>query len=206
MRLSLIPKPSEFFDLFVEAGSNASEAARSLETRLQEFPNSNIAHADIKAIEHKGDGLTRDIIQLLNTQYVTPFDREDIYDLAEAIDDVVDLIEEASDFLDLYNIETMEDKAIEQCSVLAAAADELAKALANLKGLKGLRTILAELHRLEDEGDQVARTAIAGLFHNSHFDPLLVIRWKDIFEALEGALDACETAATVIENIVVKNA
>ena len=206
MRLSLIPKPSEFFDLFVVAGSNASEAARTLEKRLQEFPNSNVSHADIKAIEHTGDDLTRDIIQLLNTQYVTPFDREDIYDLAEAIDDVVDLIEEASDFLDLYNIETMEDKAIEQCCILVAAADQLAKALANLKGLKGLRPILAELHRLEDEGDQVARTAIAGLFHNSHFDPLLVIRWKDIFEALEGALDACETAATVIENIVVKNA
>jgi uncharacterized protein Yka (UPF0111/DUF47 family) len=206
VRLALVPKPSEFYDLFTKAGVNALEAARKAEQRFREFPNSSVTQADIKRVEHEGDRLTRDLIQLLNTQYLTPFDREDIFGLATAIDDVVDHIDEACDLLELYGVESTTRQALEQCRILVAAVQLLASALAELKGRQGVEAALVELKRLEDEGDRVVRDAIADLFRDPRIDPLIVIRWKDIFEALEEALDACETAANVVGNILVKNA
>ena len=206
MRLALVPRPTEFYELFGRAGANAVEAARKAETRFREFPNSSVTQAEIKDVEHTGDDITRELIQLLNTQYVTPFDREDIYQLATTIDDIVDLIEEASDLLELYGVESPTKHALEQCRILVAATEQLANALNGLRSLKGVQASLVELKRLEDEGDRVLREAIAGLFQDSRIDPLIVIRWKDIFDGLEGAIDACETAANVVGNIVVKNA
>ena len=118
MRLSLVPRPTEFYDLFARAGANALEAARHAETRFREYPNSSVTQADVKAIETAGDQITRDLIQLLNTQYVTPFDREDIYELATKLDDVVDYIEEVCDLLGLYGIESTTKHAVEQCRIL----------------------------------------------------------------------------------------
>jgi uncharacterized protein Yka (UPF0111/DUF47 family) len=206
VRLSLVPRTSEFYDLFALAGANALEVARLAERRFHEWPSSSVSQEDVKAAETAGDRLTHDIIQLLNTQYVTPFDREDIYELATAIDDVVDLIDEASDLLGLYGIEQPARQAVEQCGILVRAVEHLAEALGALKGLKGVQQHLVELKALEDAGDRVVRDAIGALFHDSRIDPLVVIRWKDIFEALEDALDASETAANVLGNIVVKNA
>ena len=206
MRLSLVPRTSEFYDLFTAAGANALEAARKAEARFREFPNSSVSQADVKATEHEGDRITHDLVQLLNTQYVTPFDREDIYALATELDDVVDHIDEACDLLDLYGVESPTKHALEQCRILVGAVEHLARALAELKGFRGVQDELAALKALEDEGDRVLHDAIAELFRDSRIDPLIVIRWKDIFEALEDALDACETAANVIGNIVVKNA
>ncbi|HUP32797.1 MAG TPA: DUF47 family protein, partial [Gaiellaceae bacterium] len=165
-----------------------------------------VSQADVKQIETTGDAITHDIIQLLNTQYVTPFDREDIYGLATALDDVVDHIDEACDLLELYGVEQPARPALEQCSILVAAVEHLAEALDHLKGLKGAQQALVRVKQKEDEGDRVVRDAIAALFHDPRIDPLVVIRWKDIYEALEDALDACETAANVLGNIVVKNA
>jgi predicted phosphate transport protein (TIGR00153 family) len=206
MRLSLVPRTTEFYELFDQAGANALEAARKVETRFREYPNPSVSQADVKAVEHEGDRITRDIIQLLNTQYVTPFDREDIYALATALDDVVDNMEEASDLLDLYGVESPARPALEQCRILVGAVEHLARALAGLKGMRGVQQELVALKELEDEGDRVERDAIADLFRDSRIDPLIIIRWKDIFEALEDSLDASETAANVIGNIVVKNA
>jgi uncharacterized protein len=206
MRLSLVPRTSEFFDLFSRAGANALEAARKAEARFREFPSPSVTQADVKAIETTGDSITHDLIQLVNTQYVTPFDREDIYALATAIDDVVDHIEEASDLLDLYSVDQPARHALDQCRILVTAVDHLARALANLKGMRGVQHALIEVKHAEDEGDRVVRDAIASLFHDERIDPLVVIRWKDIFEALEAAIDACETAANALANIVVKNA
>jgi uncharacterized protein len=206
MRLALVPRTSEFYDLFARAGANALEAARRAETRFREFPSASVSQADVKAIETAGDAITHDLIQLLNTQYVTPFDREDIYQLATAIDDVVDHIDEACDLLELYGVESAAKQALEQCRILVAAAEHLARALADLKSRKSVQQELVELKAMEDEGDRVVRDAIAELFRNSRIDPLIVIRWKDIYESLEDALDACETAANVLGNIVVKNA
>ena len=205
MRLALVPRPAEFYELFTRAGENALEAAQKAEVRFREHPNSSVTQAELKEVEHAGDRITRDIIQLLNTQYVTPFDREDIYQLATAVDDVVDHIEESCDLLELYNLEQPARRAVEQCDIIVAASEQLAVALAGLKGLRGVQQALIEVKRKEDEGDRLVRDAIGSLFHDERIDPLVVIRWKDIYESLEEALDACETAANVLGNIVVKN-
>ena len=206
MRISLVPRTAEFYKLFDDAGRNTVEAARLAELRFREFPQSSVSQSDVKSVETSGDQITHDLIQLLNTQYVTPFDREDIYELATAIDDIVDHIEEASDLLDLYNLEQPTRRAVEQCAVLLAATEQLAVGLAGLKGLRGVQQALVAVKQKEDEGDRIVRDAIGSLFHDSRIDPLVVIRWKDIHESLEEALDACETAANVLGNIVVKNA
>ncbi len=206
MRLALVPRTSEFYDLFARAGANALDAAQKAETRFREHPDSSVSQSDIKAIETAGDAITHDLIQLLNTQYVTPFDREDIYQLATRIDDVVDHIDEACDLLGLYGVEQPARQALEQCRILVGAVGHLANATAHLKGLRGVQEQLVRLKQLEDEGDRIVRDAIADLFRDPRVDPLVVIRWKDIFEALEDALDACETAGNVLGNIVVKNA
>jgi uncharacterized protein Yka (UPF0111/DUF47 family) len=206
LKISLVPRTTEFYDLFTRAGANALEAARLVERRFREHPNSSVRHSDVKAIEDEGDTITRDLVQLLNTQYITPFDREDIYQLSTALDDVVDHLDEASDLLELYGVESPTRQAIEQCRILVGAVEHLSVALAELQGMRGVERELVALKKLEDEGDRVLHDAIADLFRDPRIDPLIVIRWKDIFEALEDALDACETAANVIGNIVVKNA
>ena len=204
MRLSLVPRTSEFYDLFTAAGENALEAARLVDARFRAFPEREVRQAQIKELENKGDDLTREIIELLNTQYITPFDREDIYELAKAIDDVVDFIENASEMLTLYKVERPMEQSLEQCRLLVEATEHLSRALGELRGLRNAERHLVKVKALEDEADSLLREAIAGLFEN-HVDPVEVIRWKDIFEALEDAIDACETAADVVGNIVVKN-
>jgi hypothetical protein len=206
MKISLTPKTTEFFVLFAHAGENALEVARLVELRFREHPNSGVTQEQVKAAETAGDVITRDLITLLNTQYLTPFDREDIYQLATEIDDVVDYLEEASDLLGLYGVEMPTRHAVEQCGILVKAVEQLATACDNLKGMRGVQQALIEVKGLEDKGDGVLRDALASLFRDDRIDPLIVIRWKDIYEALERALDACETAANVIANILVKNA
>jgi predicted phosphate transport protein (TIGR00153 family) len=206
MKISLTPRTSEFYVLFARAAENALQVARLVERRFREHPNSGVTQEQVKAAETDGDGITRDLITLLNTQYLTPFDREDIYQLATKIDDVVDYLEEASDLLGLYGVEMPTRHAVEQCGVIVKAVEQLATACDNLKGMRGVQQALVELKSLEDQGDRMLRDALASLFRDERIDPLIVIRWKDIYEALERALDACETAANVIANIVVKNA
>ena len=206
MKISLTPRTGEFFVLFARAGENALEVARLVERRFREHPNSGVTQEQVKAVETAGDVITRDLITLLNTQYLTPFDREDIFMLATEIDDVVDFLEEASDLLGLYGVEMPTRHAVEQCSIIVKAVEQLAIACENLKGMRGVQQALVELKSLEDQGDRVLRDALASLFRDERIDPLIVIRWKDIYEALERGLDACETAANVIANIVVKNA
>jgi predicted phosphate transport protein (TIGR00153 family) len=205
VRISITPKTSEFFVLFGRAGENALEVARLVERRFKEHPNSGVTQERVKAVETAGDAITRDLIQLLNTQYLTPFDREDIYMLATEIDDVVDYLEETSDLLGLYGVEMPTRHAVEQCTIITKAVEQLAVACDNLKGMRGVQDALVEVKRLEDEGDRVLRDALASLFRDDRIDPLIVIRWKDIYEGLERALDACETAANVIANILVKS-
>jgi len=206
MRIRLTPRTGEFYDLFAKAGENALASARLVERRFRDHPNSDVTQEQVKAIETEGDSLTREIVTLLNTQYITPFDREDIYLLATEIDDVVDYVEEASDLLGLYGVEMPTRHAVEQCGIIVRACEKLAFACENLKGMRGVQEAAVELKALEDEGDRVVRDALGALFRDEGIDPLIVIRWNDIYESLERALDACETAANVIANIVVKNA
>jgi uncharacterized protein Yka (UPF0111/DUF47 family) len=206
VRLSLTPKTSEFYVLFARAAGNALDVAKLVDRRFREHPNSGITQEQVKAAETVNDGVTRDLIQLLNTQYLTPFDRDDIYMLAIEIDDVIDELEEASDLLGLYGIELPTKHAVQQTGLLVAAAGQLAIACENLKSFAGVQEALVELKRLEDEGDRILRDGLAALFRDDRIDPLMVIRWKDVYDRLERALDSCETAANTIANIVVKNA
>jgi predicted phosphate transport protein (TIGR00153 family) len=205
MKLSLVPRTTEFYDLFTAAGENALATAHKAEERFRAFPEHVVHQQEVKELENRGDDLTRQIIELLNTQYITPFDREDIYELAKAIDDVVDYIENASDLLGLYQVGRAMDQAISLCDVLVSAVENLAKALAELRGLRNAERYLIEVKRLEDDGDRILREALAALFKGGEVDAMTVIRWKDILEALEDAIDASETAADVVGNIVVKN-
>lgn len=203
MGFSVLPKATQFFDMFARAGENAVAAARLVEQR---FANpAAVPHAQVKALEHVGDDLTGEIINLLNTQYVTPFDREDIYGLASATDDVLDHMDYASELLDVYRISDTTDYSRRQCAVMVGASSHLASALGNLRGLAEADGHLLELKKYEDEGDRLVKEAIGSLFADPDPDPLYVIRWKDVYDALEDAIDACESAALHVGNIVVKN-
>jgi hypothetical protein len=190
--------------LFARAGENAVAVARLAKQRFEGIPDSDVRQTEIKALEHAGDDVTREILQLLNTQYITPFDREDIYGLAQALDDVVDHVDEASELLGVFKIERPSAKAVRQCDLLVAAMEGLAEALADLKSLKAASEHIVDVKQIEDEGDVVVREAIAELFEQD--DVKTIIKWKDIHEALEEAIDACEEVSNVIGNIVLKNA
>jgi predicted phosphate transport protein (TIGR00153 family) len=200
----IAPRDREFFDLFEEAGGNILRAAALLEDLLRDFPESNHLARDILICEQDGDRITHDIIQRLNQTFVTPIDREDIYELASALDDVVDYTEEVADYLGLYKIEAPMEQAEDLSRVLHAAARQIAEAMPRLREFKDISHYTVEINRLENDGDRITREAIASLFDNG-IDPMVVIRWKDIFERLEEAIDATERVANILEGIVIKN-
>jgi uncharacterized protein Yka (UPF0111/DUF47 family) len=198
------PKEREFFDLFEEAGNNCVRAAELLERMLQHWPDNAEIARDVLVCEHEGDRITHDIIQRLNQTFVTPFDREDIIALASGIDDIIDFIEEVADLLGLYRIEAPMDQAQQLATVLAQSCRAVNAAVPRLRDLKSVRECTVEVNRLENEGDRISREAVASLFERG-IDPMMVIRWKDIFERLEDAIDSTETAANILEGIVIKN-
>jgi predicted phosphate transport protein (TIGR00153 family) len=205
MRLSIAPRDREFFDLFEEAGGNSVRAADLLDRMLRAFPDRGDDLArDILICEQDGDRITHDIIRRLNETFVTPIDREDIYELASALDDVVDYTEEVADYLILYKIEAPMEQAQRLAHVLLQCTRQLAEAMPRLRGFKDISHYTVEVNRLENDGDRIVREAIASLFDNG-IDPMVVIRWKDIFERLEAAIDATEHVANILENIVIKN-
>jgi uncharacterized protein len=204
-RLRLIPQKHEFFDLFSHASSNAVEIGRALVSFLDTFPEDGEAHLrTIKELEHEGDRLTHDVIDLLNRTFVTPFDRDDMYRLASALDDICDHVDEAAGNVVGFGVGRVRPPAKAQADVILRCAEKLDEAIGKLNGFKDSRAQLIELRDLEDEGDRLARDAVAELF-SGESDPIAVIRWKDIYERLEEAVDACENAADVLEAIVVKN-
>ena len=180
-------------------------AATLLDELLAGFPETQLLARDITVCEKDGDQLTHELVKRINQSFVTPIDREDILRLSSAIDDIVDYIEEVADYLTLYRIEAPMAQAQELARVLLAGhpPDRLGDpADARVQGISS-HTI--EVHRLENEGDRIVRGAIAALFEGG-IDPMVVIRWKDIFELLEDAIDATERAAFVLDGIVIKNA
>jgi predicted phosphate transport protein (TIGR00153 family) len=202
--LRLTPQKREFFALFIQASANARDIARALVELLDQWPDDRSRLRDIREHEHEGDRLTHAVINLLNKTFVTPFDRDDMYRLASVIDDVCDHIDEAADNIDAYEVRDVPLKAREQAEVIHRAASRLHEAVERLEGFKDSSRQLDALRQLEDEGDRLSREAIADLFR-SGADPLTIIRWKDIHEQLEEAVDACENAADVLEAILVKN-
>jgi uncharacterized protein len=200
-----VPKDREFFDLFEEAATNAVRGADLLDQLLRSYPERAELARDILVCEQEGDRITHDLIQRLNQTFVTPIDREDILRLASALDDIIDLTEEVADYLGLYKIEAPMEQAQRLAHILLQATRQIAEAMPRMRDFRDIGHFTVEVNRLENDGDRIVREAIASLFEGG-IDPMVVIRWKDLFERLEEAIDACETVANVLEGIVIKNA
>jgi len=200
-----VPKGREFFDLFEAAADTTRRAAELLDRMLADHPDHPELPERIRDLEHEGDRITHDLVHQLNTTFVTPIDREDILDLASALDDITDLVEEVADLFVLYKIEAPMEQAQELAHLLALACGELAAAMPMLRSFGDFSRHIVEVNRLENEGDRVSREAVASLF-DAGIDPMVVIRWKDVFERLEEGIDATERTANVLEGIRIKNA
>jgi predicted phosphate transport protein (TIGR00153 family) len=199
------PADREFFELFEEAGSNTVRAADLLDQLLRNWPDNKELGRELLICEQEGDRITHDLIRKLNNTFVTPIDREDILVLASGLDDIVDFTEEVADYLALYKIEAPMEQAQRLSHVLLQCTRQIAEAIPRLRGFRDINQYVVEINRLENDGDRITREAIASLFDGG-IDPMVVIRWKDIFERLEAAIDACERIAHILESVVIKNA
>src|SRR5919198_4438295 len=200
-----VPRDRLYFDLFEEAGGNIVRAADLLDQLLRSYPDRREELTrDILICEQEGERITHDIIRRLNETFVTPIDREDIYALASAMDDIVDFTEEVADYLGLYRIEAPMEQAQRLAEVLLQSARQLAEAMPRLRGFADISHYTVEINRLENDGDRLTREALASLFEGG-IDPMVVIRWKDIYARLEAAIDATEKVAHILESIVIKN-
>ncbi len=205
MRIGLGPGSGEIHELLREAGERVAEVARLVERRFVEWPTGP-TQDEVKELEHQADAVVSTLLSQTNSMFVTPYDRDDLVELAFAVDDVADEAENASELLGLYGVELPTEQSLLLCRLLVRAAEELAMLLGELRDLHGSSERIRAIKEIEDEGDDVARAARASLFKDERIDPVIVIRWKDIYEALEDAIDACETAAHRVGNVLVKNA
>jgi predicted phosphate transport protein (TIGR00153 family) len=204
----IIPRDQEFFVLFQKASANIIEGAERLKDLLEQFDDLRERVRAIEEVEHKGDSLTHEIIKKLNTSFVTPIDREDILALASSLDDVIDLIDAAATRLLLYKVTETTAHAKELGFLILKCVQELHKGILHLPSSKGRDSVYehcVEVNSLENEADRVCRDAIAYLFENEK-DPIVILKWKEIYETLETATDRCEDAANVLESVALKNA
>jgi uncharacterized protein len=205
MRFKLVPTDDRFFGLFNEAAENAAESARRLRDLLDNFDDLPGRHRLIIECEQRGDVLTREILGRLNTVFITPFDREDIHALAEELDDVVDDVMMVSHRLQLTGVTKPLVELQQQAEILVRMADETVLLMSRLKSMKNVQEHLDAIDRLETEGDAIYRATEARLF-SGEFDALDVMRYKDVVEAMEAALNTLEDVSNVVESIVVKHA
>jgi predicted phosphate transport protein (TIGR00153 family) len=204
VKLSLVPKEQEYFRLFIEMAENLDKAAALLVKLYEDFRHTKSLAREILEHEHVGDKIVHDIVQRLNKTFITPLDREDIYALAATLDEILDNIEAAADAVNLYRLSEPTEYAREQTNVLAKATALLADGMHKLESRRGeLRECLVEVNRLENDGDRISREAIAGLF-DGDMKATDIIKWKDVYELLESAIDECEHVANIIESIVLK--
>lgn len=198
------PPQAQIFELLRAAGRNGARASELIDELMRAWPEHREIEEEIKRCEHEGDRLTHKIVNCLRLSKMAPFDREDIFALAGAIDDVVDDVEEVAELLAAQRIEAPMDQAQALAGVLRDSGRELAAALDSLEGLEGIDEHLERVRALEQEGDQIYRAALAALFDGA-IDPMFVLRWKDVYSGLEEAIDRCRSAANSIESIVVKH-
>lgn len=207
MRLSLVPTEKDYFRLFSELAANLDAAAQLLvkfmATTALDSERRHLA-ATILEHEHVGDKIVHDIVQRLNRSFITPIDREDIYDLVATTDEVLDNIEAAADAMILYKVGEPTPYARQQASVIARATPILRECMDHLEKPKGLADRVIAVNSLENDGDRIVREAIANLFDGDMSCPD-IIKWKDIYELLESAIDECEHVANVVESIVLKH-
>ena len=202
---NFIPREEQYFALFTKMTSYISDAARALVAMLSDKSSTFEEHSQrIKAIEHQCDELTHSISTRLNKSFITPFDREDIYLMSSALDDIVDLIDEAARAIVMYDVQEATNHARAFAQIIERMAFELHEIVSKLERPTGFSTRLVTLHSLENEGDEIYHRAIGELFRNAS-DPLHVIKWKSIYEKLEAAVDRCENVANIIESVIIKH-
>jgi predicted phosphate transport protein (TIGR00153 family) len=207
-KFSLAPKDSRFFVLFEQSAENAEEVAKKLRDMLCNWKDVEQCVDEIIELEHKGDAVAHEVIALVHKSFVTPFDREDIADLAHALDDIVDFIESAADSINLYKIESPTDRAKELAEVIVQITAEVHQAISELRRRLDLKSILkhcVEINRLENTADKIYRAALAELFRNSRDIPF-IIKWREIYEYMETATDRCEDVANALEGVALKYA
>ncbi|MCE5315371.1 MAG: DUF47 family protein [Armatimonadota bacterium] len=208
MGLRIIPKEEAFFDLFKAQASNVVEGAILLKDLLEDYTDIDQKRMKIDKAESFGDEIAHKIIEKLNTTFITPMDREDIHALTSALDDILDYINATAQRLHLYGVTSIGTDARELANIILRAAEETEALIENMKNLKDVKSMKSrwiEVNRLENEGDKVSRDAIAGLFKHEK-DPIEVIKWKELYEHLETAIDKCEDAANIVEAVALKNA
>jgi hypothetical protein len=205
---SFFPRDEKFFDMFERASLNLHNAGEAFKNLLEDFTDVEHKVKNIKDIEHEGDIITHEIFDKLNRTFITPIDREDIHQITSEMDDVLDFILATADRFQLYKIKKPTPETMKLTEVLLSSIEIVGKAVYSLKDLKRTRRTLdycVELNRLENEGDMVHKAAIGELFVDGK-DAVEIIKWRDIYDHLESAIDKCEDLADTIEGIVVKNA
>jgi uncharacterized protein Yka (UPF0111/DUF47 family) len=197
-----VNEDAQLLELFLGSARNVQRASALLRDLFADYPEQAELAAAVRDCEHEGDRIAHEILSRL-AEHGTALDAADVYALTGGLDDIVDYAEEAADQLGLYRIEAPMEPAQQMTEVLVAASDRVADGLRALRDGEDVAAALAEIHRLEDDADRIVRAAVASLFVDG-IDPMIVIRWKDIFETLESAVDACETVANVLEGITLK--
>ncbi|SFC26976.1 DUF47 domain-containing protein [Streptomyces aidingensis] len=205
MRFRLTPRDTSFYDLFAASADNILTGSKLLLELLGAEPESRPDIAErMRAVEHAGDDATHAIFHQLNSSFITPFDREDIYRLASCLDDIMDHMEEAVDLVVLYEVEELPKGVEQQIEVLARAAELTAEAMPQLRTMSHLTEYWIEVNRLENQADRVHRKLLAHLFNNGAYDAIEIMKLKQIVDVLEEAADAFERVANTVESIVVK--
>jgi predicted phosphate transport protein (TIGR00153 family) len=208
--VSILPKDQRFFELFEKMTATIVEAARYLETVIEDLKDLEVRLVRLKELEHEGDVITHDAANRLNQTFLTPLDREDLYALTSHLDDVLDWIEEAGQDLGVYKISVPRADARRMARVIVRACEELDAAVRKLrnhkKNAEAIRRHLVEINRLENEGDTIYRQAVSAIFEEDGLGPIQVMKWKEIFDGLENSIDACEKVASVIDSILLKHA
>jgi predicted phosphate transport protein (TIGR00153 family) len=208
MSFTLIPKEMKFFEMFNRAAKNAVEAARTYRDLVRNYRQDHPNIQKIRDLEHEGDLITHEVMDSLNRTFITPFDREDIHGLTSDLDNIVDAIQAVSDRMQMYQINRQDPYIARLADILEKAVVEVEKAVRETADFKNARRVLdfcIEINRLENEGDGALKDAIEHLFKEAK-DPLEVIKWKEVYEITEAAIDRCEDVANTLEGIVVKNA
>ena len=200
-----MPHDGDFFVLFRRQAENIVLGANTLTSMLEHYTGVPEQVQRVKAIEHAGDEITHQIFRKLNQTFITPFDREDMHQLCSTLDDVIDLIDAAASRFVLYRVDHIRVGTIELAKVLAAATRELKDAVDTMESPDKALQHVIEINRLENESDRICRTLIAQLFEEEK-DPVQIIKWKEIFEVIETAVDKCEDVSNVIESVILKNA
>lgn len=207
-RFSLIPRDNRFFDIFEKIGQNLLECSAVFHELFKNFESVSHKVDEIKEYEHRGDSLTHEVLQLLNATFVTPLDREDIYRLAESLDNVVDQIDEAASRITIFNVTAPTSYAVELAHIINKCCEHVHKAMPFLKRMKDLPELqdnLLQIHTLENRADAVKKQALTELFSNPE-DVISLLKWREIYEIMEAATDKCEDVADVLQGLLVKNA